>query len=120
MKLTKKEAIELTLKMWRDLAETGKGKGAWFKRYPEYKGIYLGCFLCEFGTRKRPAGSSCCIHCPYSEKFYACMTWDSPYFKWTDAPTPKTRKEYAALFVKQLSRAIYQCIVSRSGDFKAN
>ena len=101
MELTKKKAIELTLKMWRDLAETGETKDEWFARHPEYEEIYLGCFLCEYGKQFKP--DSICDHCPYAQKFIGCLNKaDTPFFKWGRAATPKTRKKYAALFVKQL------------------
>ena len=98
MELTKKKAIELTLKMWRDLAETGETKDEWFERHPEYEKIYADCFLCKYSTELEEN----CELCPYDKKFGSCFDSSSPFKKWGRAATPKTRKKYAALFVKQL------------------
>ena len=100
MKLTKKKAIELTLKMWRDLAETGETKGDWFREHDEYEGIFAGCFLCAYVIQKRKG----CWVCSFHEKFGWCDDPNTPYNEWNNGRTPKTRKKYAALFVRQLEQ----------------
>lgn len=115
MKLTKKKAIELSIKLWTWLAETGKEKEEWpvWDKY-DYA-ILNDCFLCEYDDQKRGG----CNACPLTEKFsrqpsqkFGCYADDCAYSQWEKcesmfAGQQKTaitedHKKYAALFLAQL------------------
>ncbi|KKN64724.1 hypothetical protein LCGC14_0488560 [marine sediment metagenome] len=105
MKLTEKKAIELTLELWRWLAETGKNKCDW----PGWEingGIHSKvqdyCFFCEYAVTHRKNGE--CWACPYQKKFGDCQGQDedTPYDLWEQARTPKANKKYAQQLVGQL------------------
>lgn len=116
MKLTAKKAVELSIKLWTWLAETGEEKGDW----PEWKengGKYLSiednCFLCRYNTqRTKQSTQDTCSFCPYSRKYGHCNRRgggeDKPFRDWyyysNDA---KDRKRYAKQFLEQL-KAILQ------------
>ena len=100
MILTEKKAIELTLELWRWLAETGEDKKRWGK-WREYGKMLNDCFFCEYRERRR---SECQSSCPYFKKYGGCFgdNNDAPYALWGRARTPKDRKKYANEIVKQL------------------
>jgi len=103
MKLTKEQAIDYSIELWEFLAKTGKEKEEWegWEKYSEYGGLtgeWSDCFLCEYDGQER----GYCDDCPYYLKFGDCDDNDTPFRKWYIAETPKTRKKYAKLFLKQL------------------
>ncbi|KKL51267.1 hypothetical protein LCGC14_2297160 [marine sediment metagenome] len=97
MRLTKEKAIELTLELWRFLAETGKQKEEWTGWW-KYGKVDMHCFLCEYTK------SSVCLECPYFQEFGMCAHKGMPYFKWRGVVTPKARKKYAQQIVEQLEQ----------------
>ncbi len=94
MKLTRKEAIEKSIVLWKWLAETGKMKDCydWEGERP-----LVGCYLCEYDVSVQKVDGIPCSHCPLH---HGCDK--GPYDKWETAQTPKTRKKYAALFLEEL------------------
>ncbi len=99
MKLTKKQAVDLSIELWTDLAETGKYKHEWAE-WGKYGDIDCDCFLCEYDEKR--GGKRDCLFCPYSKKFGYCYEVDTPYSKWDKAKTKATRKKYAGEFLAQL------------------
>ena len=97
MKLTAKEAVELSIDLWEWLAETGKEKEDW----PEWKWnggkyshINSDCFLCEYADGG-------CAACPYGK----CYDIGDPFERW-DLSGKNQKKKYAKQFVKQLKEIL--------------
>ena len=102
MRLTKKRAIDLSIELWTDLAETGKRKEDW-PRWNEFDYVQSHCFLCEYGFQRRKIRwRMSCDRCPYFNEFGRCDKNGTLYDKWTIAFDDQTRKLHAAAFLKQL------------------
>ena len=102
MRLTKKRAIDLSIELWTDLAETGKRKEEWL-RWNEVGLVKNSCFLCEYDLQQgQEIRSMPCGYCPYFDKFGRCDKNGTLYDKWTIAFDDQTRKLHAAAFLKQL------------------
>ena len=101
MELTEQEAVDLTIKMWEDLAVTGNlNKDAWLQKNG-YGHIYSDCFLCEF------VGGSC-DGCPFY-LYLGVYCYETPYEGW--AGTWGMYREEKALrrkYAKQLLVELYQ------------
>lgn len=105
MKLTKKKAIDLSVKLWTWLAETGKEKEGWpgwVRNGGKHPDSASDCFLCEYSRHGHASWS--CETCPYYCIYDHCMNSDSPYSKWEDALSDAARKRYAQQFLKQLKK----------------
>ncbi len=100
MKLTREQAIDLSIELWEWLAETGGFKHQW-SGWEKYGDSDPGCFLCDYQEQKDSSDRGC-GDCPYFQKFGRCLKDKSPYDKWDNASTPQTRKKYAKLFLEQL------------------
>lgn len=88
MRLTKKKAIEDTLEMWIQRAETGSM-------------ILVGCPLCRYAKTKCDG----CECCPYFKKFHAsCLRISGPYPKWYHARTIEDCKKYALEIVEKVKQ----------------
>lgn len=108
MKLTRKKAIELCIELWTWLAKTGKKK----EEYPDwekYKSYCLGnleplayCWFCQYSFQRVKIIPTGCKYCPYHKRYGHCDKEGSFYFNWGAAVTPRTRKKYAGLFLKQI------------------
>ena len=105
MRLTRKKAIQLSIELWKFLADTGLEKEDW----PEFeydenddefiyqgKNIASGCFLCELTLEDD------CENCPYYEKFGHCNEDGTYYNLWESSTTKRKRKKYASQFLAQL------------------
>lgn len=107
MNLTKKQAIDFSIKLWEFLAGTGKEKEDWgeWDKYSEFASeggaIDLGCFLCEYDLQQS-SDEAICGFCPYNHKFGNCEERLSPFSKWVNARFERTRKKYAKIFLEQL------------------
>ena len=106
MRLTRKKSIELCIALWEWLAETGEQKEKW-PEWDKYEDIIDSlCWLCHYnnhtiaGNRRRNDGN--CVTCPYLKKYGHCNIMGSFFNLWEDAKTPRTRKKYAKLFLKQI------------------
>ena len=87
VKLTKREALRKSIKLWDWLAKTGKWKSDY-----DFGGHkpFSGCFLCEW-IHKWEWIEDCC-RCPLK----GCMDMGKPYQKWEDARVVVAlRKKYA-------------------------
>ncbi len=100
MRLTEKKAIDLSIELWEWLAETGERKGDW-PGWEKCGVMYASCPICEY-DEQQDTGS--CDSCPYYRRFGQCQDYSelTPFDKWEKAETPRTRKKYAKLFLKQL------------------
>ena len=96
LRLTRKRAIELSIELWKWLAETGGRKGKW-PGWLKHNEVQDDCFLCEYDHQHK----GCCDSCPI-EKTHDCSCYSLYFVEWDEAKTPKDRKKYAALFLKQL------------------
>ena len=102
--LTLEDALDLSIKQWEYLEDTGSDKKSAWLTQKGYVSIRAGCFLCEY-RRQQPTneetgslGSKCLLYCPWAKEKqsqYACEFADSPYVAWQQARTPTTRS-YAA------------------------
>lgn len=96
--LTRKRAIELSIELWTWLAEMGKEKidwPGWERNGGQVREVVDMCFLCDY--------SQGCNMCPYQTKYgYTCCGDKSPFKKWADSSSEKTKKKYARQFLKQL------------------
>lgn len=84
MRLTKKKALEETVRIWKELARTGAEDKASVKGTDKYNN---GCPCCEYDTQSN--SGQICAKCPitnwsgYVGKDGApCTNIDSPYAKW--------------------------------------
>ena len=109
MRLTLKLVIIIAKELWVWMAETGSpNKEDWpgWKKYGKMKNnckygqMKNNCPLCEYTLRH---GGFCGGYCPYYKKFGHCEGKDSPYLKWSEALSTKTRKRYAQEFLNQLN-----------------
>ncbi len=106
MRLTRKQAIELSIELWEWLAETGNKKGDW----PGWENYDVSCtkncFLCEYDNRRTSPycfdDYNLCRFCPYYAQFGDCDTGASPYSLWHTDSDINSRKKYAKLFLAQL------------------
>ncbi len=105
-KITRQEAITISIELWEELAETGgdqDAKDAW-PGWEQYGGrMRNSCALCQYGYAHRRAAESDCSHCPYYLKYGGCQKNDRTVFqRWLLVQTPRTRQKYARLGVEQL------------------
>lgn len=114
MRLTKKQALGLTLALWDWLFHhPTKEKLDW----PEWKrngGIYPGvdseCFCCEYDQYRATENMrkyakieySICQYCPLYKELSGCgrSPQESIFIRWDNAMTPKTKKKYAGLIAE--------------------
>ena len=100
MKLTRQQAIDKSIELWKWLAETGKEKEDY--PWPRGKQPIDGCYLCEYALQveDREDGEDACSYCPLAINDLNCGTGN--YYDWDDARTSTDRKKYAALFLEEL------------------
>lgn len=109
-----KGALDLSIKQWEYLEDTGSDiKKAWCIR-EGYVFVRAYCFLCEYADQQLNTceyadqqltteeegllGSKCLLHCPWAKEKqskFACELSDSPYTAWKQTSTPAARS-YAA------------------------
>lgn len=106
MKLSRKKAIKLCIELWTWLAKTGKLKEDW-PEWEKYGDIAENCWFCEYDSQQQNYKSNFnlagCRYCPLIKKL-GLHCRDTYYRKWYSAKTPKTRKKYAKLFLKQIKK----------------
>lgn len=106
MRLTRKKAIEITKELWTWLAETGEGYKNTWPGWKTYGVVQNDCAFCEYSYPKaigyHDTDDVICRKCPWYRKFGHCEEYDSPYWKWWEARSAKTRKKYARLFLEKL------------------
>lgn len=108
-KLTAKKAIELSVKLWTWLAETGQQKWEWTGwKYNDGKYPYMeaNCFLCEYNDRKGGNMPTDCRFCPYNIKYNFCNKYGELFFRWSRAKREINRKKYAAQLLEQLKEIL--------------
>lgn len=99
MRLTRKKAIELCIKLWTWCAKTGERKEEW-PEWEKYDSICCDCWFCEYDEQKRKTVK--CTKCIFpGKKSFRCEDMIS-YQRWEQAKTPRTRKKYAKLFLAQI------------------
>ena len=106
MRLSRKKAIELCIELWTWLAETGKKKGDW-PEWEKYGHINFNCWFCEYDLQRRGKNKDyqmLCRSCPLGGGFNKCLA--TYYDNWGDAKTPRARKKYAKLFLKQIKQLL--------------
>ena len=65
----------------------------WEENGGEWEENENACFACEVCDQ----ADLSCTHCPIDWGVESCCTTGSPYLKWADSESMKTRKKYAAL-----------------------
>jgi hypothetical protein len=97
--MTRQEAKELSLEVWRYLAEHPEiwSKGELpYSIYVKIKDMFCRCPLCElFSVCGRG-----CSGCPLSGNGYYCDTSGMPYNRWWQSTTSDSRKEAAEEIVR--------------------
>jgi hypothetical protein len=99
--MTKQEAKELSLEVWRYLAEHPEIDRKDDLPKPLFSKIVhclSRCPLCELFN----IGHLSCPGCPLTGEDYSCESPGQPYCRWTDASSPFDRKEAAAGIVRQI------------------
>lgn len=104
--MTRKRTIKLCIELWEWLIETGKRKVYW-PGWEKYGKAYNNCWFCEYGMQQEKRYKSikcCCEYCPLYSQFGSdgCFAISCGYDKWSKAKTPRTKKRYAKLFLKQI------------------
>ena len=101
MRLTRKQAIDLSIELWKWLAETGKQKEDW-PGWEELGGMGNHCPLCEYAGLKNRVYKGC-SKCPLSWGEHGCQENPISYYdSWRSVLTKKAKKKYAKLFLEQL------------------
>ncbi|MEJ2650175.1 MAG: hypothetical protein P8016_17415 [Sedimentisphaerales bacterium] len=106
MRLTKKKAIELTIEMWKFLAETGKEKGNWpgWKKYKLDRHYYENaCFLCQWVMNQNHIkriyeffDDPDCKYCPlFKRTKESCYDVHSLYQEWFKVIDIELKKNHA-------------------------
>lgn len=109
MKLTKRKAIEYCAEMWEKVAEDNAGSvtdgeyptkwNAYGKMRVKHKNlpseITHCCFFCEYTDKDCPSCPGLSIWGATKRTNTQCEALRSPYRKWANAKTPRTRKKYA-------------------------
>ncbi len=106
MKLTKKEAIDISIELWRWLAKTGANHKSKWPGWKKYGRIQNDCPLCEYtlflSEGNRIGIHESCTDCPYAASFGHCLSTTNPYRRWITLYDKKERRHEAQLFVEQL------------------
>ena len=112
MEMTKKEAKEISLEVWRYLAEHGEIKSkfdlpvAMFEKIKNFNG---GCPLCELfnpddGYDGDYEDSQNCSGCPLDDD--NCINGNSLYHQWTHSPNGKRGDEQREKAAREIARKI--------------
>ena len=81
MRLTKKTARTIALKLWRYCEETGKDKESW-PEWEKYGEMVNDCPLCEYNGKH--GGNYCEDTCLVSWPGEYCFSDDSPFDLWDE------------------------------------
>ena len=96
MKLTKKQAKELSIKKWEYIVENGGSSHGLIDALPELSGLLYECGYCE---KYRDCGD-----CPISLKKgkfkYCCGNFLHPWTNWCDNPTKANAQRVLDLIKK--------------------
>ena len=106
-KLTLEQVYYWTWRMWDYLAETGKFKLDFYRRYPDVPKFLNNCPCCEYLQPTAMGGE--CLNCPMMRAwdadnvmterqrgYFPCEGGErSPYMLWTRSLDVRKRKEYA-------------------------
>ena len=98
MRLTKKEALDLSIELWEWLAETGKQKDEW-SNWEKHGGTENDCFLCEYAVHHPSKGGLC--NCPLADDEHSGC-YDTAFGDWVLSHNHEDRKKYARGFLTQL------------------
>ena len=95
------EAIETSIKIWGELAETGgNSKGEVARQYGEFN---HHCPLCEeVGEGAGYWEEGGCDKCPYFQEYGMCQEHPNPYDAWRLTESNEDRKKHARDFLAQL------------------
>ena len=110
MRLTKRQAISISRKRWKFLAETGASEKSEWPGAKELGYLSSDCALCEYsGQHPGDEDDHACSACPYWQKFpgnneyeTGCCAVGSPFSNWCGAETVEDRKTHAKAFLEQL------------------
>ena len=106
--ITEEEAIDLSIKLWTWLAESGSAYKAGWSGWEQPGCMANDCAMCEYHIQQMQTSQlervGACQFCPYNRMFGGCMGKDSPYGAWTGALTVGKRKQAASDILQQLRR----------------
>jgi len=95
MELTRKQAIDLSVKIWEELADTGASNK--YEVAAKYGSFRFACPLCEFAGGGWGAD---CRSCPYQQEYGFCDEDCKPYGLWAGCGGDKS--EHAKALLAQL------------------
>jgi hypothetical protein len=108
VKMTKKEALELTRTLWRWLARNPtKDKSQW-PGWPLHGTVQGHCFCCEYSSQQGYVGQWSCDGCPLIGVAWKndCAETKSPYNKWNNATADYLRTRHATRLADACTRAL--------------
>ena len=91
MKLTKEQAIDLSIELWEWMAKSGAEEKSEWPKWAEYGKVQDDCFLCEYCGKM-----GCDKPCPIDP------CYGTHYLDWLSTDKWGERKKYAKLFLEQL------------------
>ena len=105
VRLTSKKSVELSIELWKWLAETGKLKVNW-PGWKDYRYMRSDCFMCDYSSRRCKKGhiADSCVYCPYYIHYKrTCIELGvSSYDIWYSSSCIEDRIKYAKLFLAEL------------------
>jgi hypothetical protein len=101
-RLTEREALEMSLALWRDIAEHGyryKDESDYFVEFKDYG----DCALCYYYQGIEQCTDRCRdSNCP----LVSCFERGAYYFAWEDNPDIEARKKYAGIIADIIERRL--------------
>jgi hypothetical protein len=99
MKITKKKALEETIKIWKELAKTGAAEK------PDYAKKYVcSCPICEYYDKCTDRGG-CCLN----DKTLCGFNHEGAYRNWHNSTRIDTRKKFAKIILTALQKEYRKC-----------
>ena len=113
MRLTRKQAILLSIDLWTWLADTGSMHKwewpGWKDNGGQYEHAIGYCFLCEYSERQiKRNNTTTCEACSYYQRYGYCSQFSetSPYHKWASTIIIELLKGYAQQCVVRLKELL--------------
>jgi len=94
MKLTKKQAKELSIKKWEYIVSNNGDCEGLLDKYPELKNLRADCGYCE---KYWKAFGGCGGRCPLNLKGITCSDEPHPWIEWVNNPTKANAQKVLAL-----------------------
>lgn len=116
--LTRDRAIDLSIRIWAELAETGGDYSEKEKIASRYGNFDCNCPLCEYaGKEGRRIGVTPmeCPHCPYYQKYGLCEEPGKPYNNWICSYSSEDAKSFLDQLLQLKGDKVYKVVASIDG-----